>query len=89
MDPDDLCSGPFFRLRLSRTADRAELTRLFPGASPGEVTKAGMSATLKGAHLVEDLVVTNPACETMLRRLLTVTVGRTTGLDAAADRGDW
>ncbi|MFJ9446382.1 type I-E CRISPR-associated protein Cse1/CasA [Kitasatospora sp. NPDC101235] len=89
MDPDDLCSGPFFRLRLSRTADPTELVRLFPRAGPGEVVTAGLSATLKGAHLVEDLVVANPACETMLRRLLTAMTVRIAGLDAAADPGEW
>ncbi|MFJ1936585.1 type I-E CRISPR-associated protein Cse1/CasA [Kitasatospora sp. NPDC088160] len=87
MNPEDLRVGPYIRLRISRTADRAELARLIPQAAPGDTVTAGLSTTLKASHLIEDVVVANPACETMLRRLLTAMFLRISGLDT--DPATW
>ncbi|AYN40147.1 type I-E CRISPR-associated protein Cse1/CasA [Streptomyces dangxiongensis] len=64
-----------------RDADSKELASLVPGAEPGGRREVGLRKVLAAAHLVADVEVTNPAVESMLRRLLTALAVRAGGLD--------
>ncbi|MFC1443130.1 type I-E CRISPR-associated protein Cse1/CasA [Streptacidiphilus sp. N1-10] len=79
---------PCLDVLICSSARPADLDRLLPGTRPGEVREVGLRSALRAAHLIGDLVVSNPAVESALRRFLTALFVRVAGLDVA-EVEDW